>query len=570
MQRHRRRCLLFLQLPQPDNAVGRPHENTRLAAVCLAAALRRSPERRQWRVIPAPPHVDTLDDRHTTDWIVRRQPDAIAVTLYLWNVERTLDVLKRVRSLLPRVRVVAGGPEVAADHPFLLRDRAVDAVVSGEGEHVFSAILRSFRTGHRPALPGVAWRVGNRVTPMLPAVAAGKLQTILPRPTAPGNRPDADGMGYIEAGRGCPLRCTFCRYSRRPRSTTWLDAGDVIRRVTVLAGRGATSIRFVDPTFNANPEFDAIVRRLAAFNRGRRIRFFAELRAETIAPRQAALLAAANVREVEVGVQSRDPAALRAVRRPTNLRRLDAGIALLARAGIRLTVDVMAGLPGQTLRDIRASLRWAAHIPRANVQFLHALLLPGTALRAEASGRGFAAQARPPYRVVGTPTLSADDFVKAERFARRLTGTVPDSPTRRFVGRRLPDLFPERVVLSMDVGFGAPLTGRQIRRALILRGDDLFAVRSRLLAIVRRAVRDEPHVQWQFVLAPAAEEPLDILDDLIDAIDSGPSHLLDRLVFPVDAGPRAARRVFILLRGGRRYDPDWVAAAECALRSAFF
>ena len=147
---------------------------------------------------------------------------------------------------------------------------------------------------------------------------------------------------------------------------------------------------------------------------------------------------------------------------------------------------------------------------------------------------------------------------------------MPDSPTRRFVGRALPDLFAERVVVDVAAGRGDPLPGRKIRRALILRGDNLFGCRSRLLAVARRAMRDEPHVQWQFVLSPAAEEPLDILDDLIDAIDAAPPHLLDRLVFPVDAGPRAARRVFILLRKGRRYDPDWIAAADSALRAAFF
>jgi len=344
-----------------------------------------------------------------------------------------------------------------------------------------------------------------------------------------------------------------------------------MRRVKILAKRGARNIRFVDPTFNANPEFEDIIRRLAAFNRSRRapIAIFAELRAERVTGHQAALLAAANVREIEVGVQSRDPNVLRAAGRPTNLRRLDAGVACLALAGVRLTVDIMAGLAGQTLRDIRASLRWAAGVPRSDLQFLHALLLPGTALRAHALSNGWVAQSKPPYRVLRTPALSAEAFLRAERYARRLTGRIPDSPTRRFVGRELPDLFEERIAIEVAARDTAS-PGRQIRRALVLRGDSLFAARSRLAAIVRRAIADEPHVQWQFVLSPRVEEPLDILDSLIEAIDAAPSHLLDRLVFPVDAGPRAARRVFVLLRPGRRYDHAWVRAAEARLRGAFF
>jgi hypothetical protein len=76
---------------------------------------------------------------------------------------------------------------------------------------------------------------------------------------------------------------------------------------------------------------------------------------------------------------------------------------------------------------------------------------------------------------------------------------------------RLPDLFPDR--LSVDLESGSKdlrVSARANRQALILTGEDLFARREEIAALIRRCVRAEPHIMWQFVLAPAAEEPLDL------------------------------------------------------------
>jgi radical SAM superfamily enzyme YgiQ (UPF0313 family) len=561
--------VLFLQLPRPDLAVGDPHENVYLAAASLKYALTQSPEAHHWTCLQAPAVTDTLDDAHLTEWIRKRRPDILAVTLFMWNVERTLSLARTLRAANPGIRVVAGGPEVTPDHPILFASPVLDAAVTGEGEGVFPAIMSAMRRGRHPRLPGVAWREDGDFRWGGPPEPVKDLRLVLPPGNSPHNRPDANGTGYVETGRGCPLRCTFCCYNQRRRYPTFLNADEVVSRIAILMRRGATEIRFIDPTLNANPHFDDMLLRLVMLNRHRRVSFFAELRADTLTATQAGWLARANFREIEIGVQSRNPAVLRAVRRPTRLKEIDRGVKLLAGRGIRLTLDIMAGLPGQTLRDVHASLRWASRVPGARVQFLQTLLLPGTELCTTAARLGIAAGPLPPYRVKHTPTLSADELARAETFARRLTGAVPDSPTRRFVARQLPDLFPEMVAVDVSRAATSRIPGRQINRALFLRGDNLSAVHRILRDIVGKAIRDEPHVLWQFVLSPIREEPLDILDALIAEIDTHPQHFLDRMIVPSEGGPRAARRILIQLRPHRRYSRDWVEAAETHLRRAF-
>ena len=555
--------MLFIQLPRLDNDVTGPAENAPLAAAYLRHAVKRSSERRFWSMTGLQAKVDRLDDRHLVGMIVRARPSVVAATLYLWNVERTLHVLKLVKKALPWVRVIAGGPEVARGHPFLFRRGGpIDVAVTGEGEAVFPLILLALRRGGRTDFKTVAWRVGRRFTWGLREAPTVELGRILPPAGSPANRPDGRGMGYVETSRGCAWSCAFCCYNQGRTKVTWLPAADVIRRVKALKRRGAREIRFIDPTFNSNPDFAAIVRGLARMNRNKALSFFAELRPELLARADCALLAAANFGDVEVGIQSRDPRVLAAVARQADVKAAERGVMLLSRAGIRTTVDIMCGLPEQTPADIRNSLRWAVRVKKGRVQFLHTLLLPGTELRNRRRMLGLDALARPPYRVFRTPSLSAEDILAAERFARRLAGGGMDCPAVRLVGRRLPDMFPEVVRLDARRLPSGSLPGYENRRALLVRGKDLFGRRAAIRAVIRRALAEEPHILWQFALAPAAEEPLDLLDCLVRETLRVPAHFLDSMTVTGEPGQRVARRVFVLLQKHGCHSRSWIQAAE--------
>ncbi len=569
MQTTDRHNLLFIQVPRLDNDVTGPAENVPLAAAYLRHAVEQSPERQFWKTIDLHDAVDSLDDRHLVERIVGAMPAVIAATLYLWNVERTLRLLKLVRRVLPRTRIVVGGPEVARGHPFLFRRGPVDAAVTGEGEAVFPHILRAFRVGGRPDYTTLAWRTSRGFAWGRGAARAVALGEAMPPPSYAALRPDARGMAYLETSRGCAWNCAFCCYDQRRARVAFLPAANVIRRVKALKRRGAREIRFIDPTFNSNPEFESILRGLAAMNRGRALSFFAELRPELLTREQCALLAAANVKDVETGIQSRDPRVLSAITRRGDPAAAERGVNLLSRAGMRITIDIMCGLPQQGLADIRSSLGWASRVRGARIQFLHLLLLPGTELRRRSQALGLKAMPHPPYRVMGTSALSAADFAAAERLARHFAGGGMDCPAMRFVGRHLPDLFPEAVRLDARRLPQSHVPGRENRRALIIRGADLYAHRAAICALVRRALAEEPHMLWQFVLAPESEEPLDLLDRVIEETLRVPAHVLDGMTVTGEANVRAARRVFVLVRNRARFSRSWVQAAERLLSARY-
>lgn len=563
-----RKRVLFLQLPQLDNDVPGRSENVPLAATYLSHAVLSSPETRHFEVLPHPAGTDRLNDHALADDIAAIKPDILAGTLYLWNIERFLAVAGLLKKRIPGLAVFVGGPEVSRGHPFLLNSPLIDAAATGEGEPVMPLMLRAWRLGKNPDLAAVAWRTPRGLKWGRKHVPSCDLSDLLPPADAPFNKPDAAGMAYMETSRGCPMRCAFCCYNQRRSTMSFMKPDDALRRIKVLQKRGAKEIRFIDPTFNSHPLFDEMLRGIARLNRAGKLAFFAEIRADTLTEAQADLLKAANFTDLEIGVQSRDPAVARLISRPMAPAALDRGIGFLAQRKRHLTLDIMCGLPGQTTEDIEASLKWAHGVPRATVQFLHTLLLPGTSLRDNSRRLGLEAQDRPPYRVLKTRSLTAKAILDAEQTSRKLARLAPDSPAARFAGRILPDLFPERIPVPLDE-FVLDLPGRQNRTALLFSGSDLYANRKRIQNWISRAIEEEPRTLWQFVLAPENEEPLDLLDDLVLAIRNARPHWLDRLN-PDPECRLVARRIFVQIPRSGLCRESWTAAAEGLLSAAFY
>ena len=541
--------ILFLQLPLLDNDTTGKRENFPFAALWLSHALSQHPEGEFWEAVPAPAKWDELDNAHLLKKILASGAGAVAFTLCLWNVERSLRIARQLKNLCPEIFLMAGGPEISEDHPFLLDEPVFNVLVTGEGEAVFPEILKGIRTGKLPAYDNVlvsssnGWRKGSKPSPQINLASAqvpveSLMECIRARPSV-----------YIETSRGCPLTCTYCRYHHLQKGVRALPAEAAARRVRQLRDAGAGEIRFVDPTFNARADFVQLLERLVEINADRKLGFFAELRADTLTAEQTGLMAKVNFLDVEIGVQSTDPKVLRAIRRPANIEQVERGIRLLTGTGIHVTLDLMYGLPEQTLDDVLRSIEWARGLgPNISIQCMQTLLLPGTDLREQAEQYGLQAMPLSPYGVVSTSMMPEDDMRRIEALLHDSEDLPADPVTACFTGYRLNGLFKERAGLN--------------RRALTFRGSDLNARRKEICRAIEQAVTDEPDMLWQFVLCPEREEPIGLLEAMSKAIKKQPLHLLDRYASAELFGQIASRRIFVRLKKGRKYDAVWRGQVE--------
>ncbi len=146
-------------------------------------------------------------------------PDILGVSSYIWNWEWNKVLARETKEQHPNSLIVIGGPQVPNRSEGFFREHPyVDVLVHGEGEIIFSEILRE-RLKSNPDYTGIAGitlnQGGNSVkTPLRPRL---KEEEFPPSPYLTGefddllrDNPNLEFHVTSETHRGCPFSCTFC------------------------------------------------------------------------------------------------------------------------------------------------------------------------------------------------------------------------------------------------------------------------------------------------------------------------------------------------------------------------
>ena len=214
-------------------------------------------------------------------------------------------------------------------------------------------------------------------------------------------------MLLLETIRGCIFKCKFCYYPKSYDDLYFVSEEKIVANLEHARRRGAKEVVLLDPTLNQRRNFPEFLRLLARCNPQRQFTYFGELRAEGITPEVARLLHEANFAEVEIGLQSIDPLAMELMDRHNNLKAFERGARAMLDLGIKVKVDLIIGLPGDTVDSVRRGIEYVRRSGLySQVQVFNLAVLPGTSFRQEAEQLGLVYQDRPPYYVLETPTLS--------------------------------------------------------------------------------------------------------------------------------------------------------------------
>jgi acetyl-CoA carboxylase biotin carboxylase subunit len=93
---------------------------------------------------------------------------------------------------------------------------------------------------------------------------------------------------------------------------------------------------------------------------------------------------------------------------------------MLNKEDLSFGLDLIYGLPGDSLAGYRKSLDFALSLYPNNLDLFRLSVLPGTALRDRAEELGLKYQSEAPYEVISTPEFSAADLAAAETAAAAL------------------------------------------------------------------------------------------------------------------------------------------------------
>ena len=569
-----RRKVILTQLPIPPLGFAPVRGNVPLAGAYLKHYAENLGLAADYDIelLPAT-EVDVLGDRALATALAARDPWMVGFTCYLWNVERTLWIAAELKRRRPNVRIVLGGPEITPDNVWVLDTPTYDFAAIGEGEQTFARLLLGLLADdvppvaidglYVPATSGRRYDPARRPLPRTPMPDLNRLGS----PYLAGILDAADEeMMLLETVRGCVFKCKFCYYPKSYDRQYYLTADNVRACLRHAAERGVREVVLLDPTLNHRKDFADLLRLLADGNPGRRFRYFGELRAEGITLETARLLDAANFREVEVGLQSIDPDAMTQMDRKNNLRAFERGVRAMLDRDIRVKVDLIVGLPGDTPESVRRGLHYLRDSGLfSEVQVFNLSVLPGTAFRQEAAELGLEYQPRPPYHVLRTPTFEADDLFGLVGEAQELFGVEFDAPPPPVLDGAAAQVC--RVDLDRGSADGFDPDRQAQAFTLWLRSADFAARCGEAAAWVRRLLRANPFTTLQVVLEPPAGSTTgdvrralapEVLGEVAAACQEFPTYL-DRYYLLHPGPARGTRRLVVQLPAALRtpLGPDW-------------
>jgi len=568
-----RPLVLLVQLPIPPPGFVPVRGNVPLAAGYLKLFARRRGLEQRYRIDVLPASLaNTLGDQGLVQAILQREPWLVGFTCYVWNVDRTLWLAEQLKRRRPDLIVLLGGPELTIDNRWVLEHPAADYAAIGEGEQTLAELLSSLPAdgGDRSAtgeIPGLWQRRAGRdplVRQPLDAfdeISSPYLEGIL-------DATEEQTM-LLETTRGCRFQCKFCYYPKSYQRPCFLSLQKLRTNLDHAARCGVQEVFLLDPTLNQRPDFPDFLQRLRAGNPNRLFTYSAELRAEGIRPETARLLREANFAEVEVGLQSVDPQAQSLINRRVDLDSFSRGVEAMLAEGIHVQVDLILGLPGDTVDTVRRGLDYVQRLGASTkVQVFPLAVLPGTALRAEARQLGLHYQARPPYHVLETPTLSLENLVDLAEEAQQRFGVEFDPlPPPSLEPHAEPERHPVggvRIDLECPPWTLPAPEQRAQSFSLWLRSNDFHGRRKEAAELVAQLVADCPHGTLQ-VIVEATDGAKQLFEAALPAIQRAcfqSTSYLDRY-YSLGSRPLAAKRIVLLMPCAQRSSlgHEWIAAA---------
>ncbi|MFH2058228.1 MAG: radical SAM protein [Pseudomonadota bacterium] len=331
--------------------------------------------------------------RHITE----QRPEILGFTVFSWNLERSQYIAEQIKLKIP-VKVIFGGPEITPDNMPAHSD-AVDFYAFGEGEAIFINLLKS----------DAFWQEGKTSS------LSDKCFLTLGSPYVNGYlAPGFENLMLLETQRGCPYRCGFCYYNKSRKFRSIADDKTVLDGIAWAIENKVEEIYLLDPSLNSRPDLLDLLRKIKDLNHSEKIPLISEIRAESIDKPLADLFRKAGFSGFEVGLQTTNPFALKLMNRPTDLKTFLSGVKQLQAVGIAPTVDLIFGLPGDTLADFEKTLEFV-HQNKLfdHIQVFPLLVLPGTDFKKKSRQLGLTYEPKPPYTLISTPTFTPNDMLLA-------------------------------------------------------------------------------------------------------------------------------------------------------------
>lgn len=327
--------------------------------------------------------------------LVQLAPAVVGFQLYSYDFPFVVKSIEIVKELLPESIVIIGGPHVSAAGTLALREiPGADFGFVGEGEVgvplLMKRLLREESISFRD-VPGLIYREDDGIHMNPRAVITGLDDLGFPAwdLMVPGEYPDSPQGGFyknfpiapISTTRGCPYSCTFCgSVVNMGKKLRFRSISMVLREMQMLYNDyGVREFHIIDDMFNFRKQ------RVSDFCSGVKdhqldisYTFPNGLRLNHLDLETLRMMRDTGAYSFNVGIESGSQRILDMMKKTLTLELIEEKVNLVVEAGLEPCGFFIIGFPGETIEDIKATIKFAKQLKLKRAHFSNFLPLPGT------------------------------------------------------------------------------------------------------------------------------------------------------------------------------------------------
>ena len=365
-------------------------------------------------------YIDTTSSEVIAQDILLREPQVVCFNVSLWNYEKTKAVWRILKNRSRNVKIVLGGAMVPdgieEDKKRMLDDnREIDAMICGEGEIPFRQLLRFYLKKETVSdIPNIALREKGQVF-ISPIRTYLKDLSQLPSPYLSGDmkvQENATGFLALETSRGCIYRCNFCRFHGKEQARLF-NIERVKKEVEFIKKKNFRGKLYVtDPILNFDiKQAKNVLKILEGIDD---FRISIDVRPELVDDEMIELFKKIPGLDLNVGLQSTNPIALKKANRPANIDKCKEVILKLTKNKINTAIQLILGLSGDNYETFKETLAWGFYTKAGQIKVFDLVILPSSDLEAQA--KEFGIQCDSDKVVLSNDTFSEQDMIRASHF----------------------------------------------------------------------------------------------------------------------------------------------------------
>ena len=310
------------------------------------------------------------------------QPKWIGISLNSLLINRTRNLIEKIKEVSPAVNIVVGGPHVTTQGIKIFSEfPSVDYAIVGEGEVSFFELISN---KPKSEIKGLAYKAEDgsfkinerRITEDIDNIPFPKfekfelnkyLRRIIP----------------IISSRGCPFKCIFCQQSSL-LSKNWrgVSAEYFIECINYWVEKGYTEIHILDDNFTFNQRrLEKIVELYEKENiKNIKLVLIGGIRISQTTKKTLQLLKRLNIEIIAFGVESFSDKVLKFIKKDTTEKQIEETIKNAIDMGFKVKLFLIIGFPYQTPESLRKTYKLVLTYPIYQVRFFNLVPYENTAL----------------------------------------------------------------------------------------------------------------------------------------------------------------------------------------------